>query len=200
VVRTNLPYKTIQELIASKYLLMVGAMGQASNSAQIPRMLQEYCGLNVKLIMYTASAESMLAIERNEVDSRAGSYDSFKPFIERGIVRPLVRGYVATKETENLPVNEDLTTDKKGKAVMRMLSITDLMGRPFVCPPGTPAGTMNILQDAFAKVSADPEAKAEARKVGMELQFVAAKEIEKTINFAFNQPPDIMAEFLKLVQ
>lgn len=83
---------------------------------------------------------------------------------------------------------------------MRMLSITDLMGRPYVCPPGTPVGTMNILRDAFTKVCADPEAKAEARKVNMELQFITGKEIEKTINFAFNQPPDIMAEFLKLVQ
>ncbi len=163
-------------------------------------MLQEYCGLNIKLIMYTASAESMLALERNEVDSRAGSYDSFKPFVDRGLVRPLVRGYVATKETENLPVNENLTVDKKGKAVMRMLSITDLMGRPYACPPGTPAGTMNILRDAFARVSADPDAQAEARKVDMELQFVTANEIEKTINYAFNQPPDIMAEFMKLTQ
>ncbi len=200
VIRANLPYKTVHELIKAKYTLTVGALGPASNSAQIPSMLQAYCGLDMKLIMYNSSSDVMLAIERNEVDARAGSYDSMLPFIERGLVRPIVRGFVKSKETEHLPFNEDLTNDKKGKAAMRMLSATDLIGRPFVCPPSTPAGHVKTLREAFAKLSDDPDFKAEARKSGTDIQFTAGQEIEKVIQMLFSQPPDVMAEFFKHVK
>ena len=41
VVRANLPYKTVQDLANAKYALIVGAQGQAANSAQFPKMLEE---------------------------------------------------------------------------------------------------------------------------------------------------------------
>ncbi len=199
VVRTNLPYKTVNDLIKAKYTLMVGAQGQAANSAQIPSMLRAYGGIDIKLVMYPSSSDIMLAIERNEVDARAGSYDSMKPFIDRGLVRPFVRGYVTSQETVSVPFNEDLTNDKKGKAAMRMLSMSDLIGRPYVFPPKTPAGVVNAMRETFAKMSADPELRAEALKSGTEIQYTPGKEIEKTIAMLFNQPPDVMAEFFKHV-
>ncbi len=200
VVRADLPHKTVHDLIKAKGSLMVGAMGPADHSAQFPAMLKEYAGLNIKLIMYQSSADAMLAIERKEVDGRVGSYSAFKPFIDRGVVRPFIRGRVATKETEDLPVNEDLTNEKKGKAVMQMLSITDIIGRPFVCPPGTPAEAMTILTNAFVKMSTDPELKADALKIGTDYQYTPGKEILKIIQNVFNQPPDIIAEFSKHVK
>ena len=200
IVRANLPYKTVDELIKAKYTLKVGAQGQASNSAQLPSMLHAYCGIDVKLIMYPSSSDIMLAIERNEVDGRVGSFDSMKPFIDRGLVRPFLRGYITSKETAGLPFDEDLTTDKKGKAAMRMLSSSDLIGRPFVAPPKTPPALVNSLRDAFARMSSDPELKAEALKAGTEIQYTSGKDIEKTIQFIFSQPPDVMAEFFKHVK
>ena len=199
VIRSNLPYKNLDELIKSKYTLIVGALGPASNSAQIPSMLQAYCGLSIKLVMYNSSSDVMLAIERNEVDARAGSYDSFIPFINQGLVRPIVRGYAVSKETKSLPFNEDLTTDKKAKAAMRMLSLTDLIGRPYVFPPKTPEPLVKTVREAFAKMSADNDFKAEALKMGTDIQFTSGSEIEKIIQTLFSQPPDIMAEFFKHV-
>ncbi len=199
VVRTNLPYKNINDLIKSKYTLLVGAQGMASNSAQIPSMLQAYAGLKIKLVMYPSTSDVTLAIRRNEVDAQAGSYDTFKAFIDEGLVSPFVRGYITQKATENLPLNEDLTTDKKGKMAMRMLSMSDLIGRPYTFPPKTPPALVNTVREAFAKMTADPDLKAEAMRSGAEIQYTTGQEIEKTIAMLFNQPPDVMAEFFKHV-
>ncbi len=195
--RGDLPYKTADDLMKLKSPLMVGSTGTTDISGQFPTLLREYIGMNMKLIIYPSSSDIMLAVERKEVDGRAGSYSSLKSFIDRGLVRPIIRGRVPEKGTEHLPVNEDLTKDKKGKAVMFMFSAADLIGRPFVCPPKTPEDTMNILRTAFAKAAQDPGLKSDAERAGMEVQYTSDKEIVKVVQSVFNQPQDIIAEFSK---
>ncbi len=142
----------------------------------------------------------MLAVERKEVDGRSGSYSSVKPFIERGLVRPLIRSRVSEPEIENLPMDEDLTTDNKGKTIMAMRSTPELIGRPYMAPPRTPENIMDILRDGFAKVCEDPELKGEAQKVKMNINYVSADGCLKLLNFLLNQPDDIVNEFSKYIK
>jgi tripartite-type tricarboxylate transporter receptor subunit TctC len=198
--RSDLPYKTVDDLKKVKEPIPLAGMGPGTSDTQFAILLKEFTGLNIKLIIYPSSADGMLAIERKEVDGRAGSYSSLKPFIERGLVRPLVRGGVSEPGIENLPVIEDLTTDHKGKTIMAMLASADRMGRPYIAPPGTPVEVMNILRDAFAKVTKDPELKEESKKLMMGVEYASAEEILKVIHFTFNQPEDIVKEFSKYVK
>ena len=82
---------------------------------------------------------------------------------------------------------------------MYMFSAADLIGRPFVCPPGTPPAVIKILADGFAKVADDPQMQEDARKSLMAVQYTSGKEIVKVINSVFNQPKDVIAEFSKHV-
>jgi len=199
-IQSSLPYKTFAELQASKTRVNLGSMGPSDSSGQFPVMLREYAGLNVKMIIYPSSSDAMLAVERKELDGRGGSYSSVKPFIDRGVVRVLVRGRVSQPGLEKMPVDEDLALDKKGKAVMAMRSATDMIGRPYVAPPKTPPETMKILQDAFAKMLSDPQVKADAQKLLMDVNYVAPAETLKIIQELFNQPQDIIQEFAKIVK
>jgi tripartite-type tricarboxylate transporter receptor subunit TctC len=199
-IRSDLPYKTFEDLLRAKEPLHLGSVGPANTSHQFPILLKEFLGLKINLVIYPASAESMLAIERKEADGRAGSYSSMKPFIERGLVRPVIRGRVVESGIENLPVDEDLTKDPKGKAIMAMRSAGDLMGRPFVAPPGSPPEAMAILREAFSKVAKDPELKQEAEKFMMTVEYVPAEECLKVVNFVLSQPDDIAREFSKYIK
>ena len=120
--------------------------------------------------------------------------------MERGLVRPFARTRVAEPGTEHLPVMEDQTTDRKGKTLMAMLSSVEVAGRPYVAPPGTPPEAVNIIRDAFAKVSKDPELREESRKLMLEIKYVSADECLKVINSVFNQPKDIVDEFGKYIK
>lgn len=199
-IRTDLPYKTFEDLQKAKDPIPLACSGVATIDYQFPLLLQGFLGLNLKMVVYVSSAEAMLAVEKKEADGRSGSYSSLKPFIERGLVRPVIRGRVSRPGIENLPVNEDLTTDKKGKAIMAMFATSDLIGRPYVAPPRTPIEVMNILRDAFSKVAKDQELKEESKKLMMDVEYTPAEEILKIINFAFNQPEDIVKEFSKYVK
>jgi tripartite-type tricarboxylate transporter receptor subunit TctC len=199
-IRSDLPYKTIDDLRKVKEPIPLAGMGPGTSDTQFAILLKEFAGFNIKLIIYPSSADGMLAIERKEVDGRAGSYSSLKPFIERGLVRPMIRGRVSEPGIENLPVNEDLTTDPKGKTIMAMLASTDGIGRPFVAPPGTPPDIMNILKDAFAKVANDQELKEDAKKNKMDVTYIPGDECLKVLNYLFNQPEDIVKEFGKYIK
>ena len=193
--RSDLPFKTFNDIQNSKSPIMLGATGPASSGAQFPLLLKEYLGVNLKIITYPSSSDVMLAIERKEVDGRGASYSSVKASIDRGGLRAFIRGRVFESGIENLPVDEDICTNKKGKALMAMRSAPDRIGRPFIAPPGTPSDVMNILRDAFAKTAKDPELQAEAKKLGMEAEYVSGDECLKVLNYLFSQPEDIVKEF-----
>ena len=199
-IRAELPYKTVDDLRKAKEPLAMGSSGAGTSDYQFALINKEFLGLNLKMITYPSSAECMLAVERKEVDGRAGSFSSLKAFIDRGVVRPILRGRVSEKGMENLPVNEDLTTDPMGKTIMAMFSTGDLIGRPYVAPPGTPEDVMKILREGFAKVAKDPEMIEDARKNNMEVEYIPADEIMKRIQNVFSQPENIVTEFSKYVK
>jgi tripartite-type tricarboxylate transporter receptor subunit TctC len=199
--RSDLPYKTFGDLLNAKSEIILGDTSPIENSYQFANLLKDYVGLKVKIVIYSnSSADVVIAIESKEVDGRAGSYSSLKPIIERGLVRPLVRGYVSEPGIENLPVAGDLAKDPKAKVYFRMLSSPDQIGRPFVAPPGTPPDIMNILRKAFAEVANDPELKEEATKLRMRVEYLPADECLKVVNYALNQPNDVVTAFGKYVK
>jgi tripartite-type tricarboxylate transporter receptor subunit TctC len=59
---------------------------------------------------------------------------------------------------------------------------------------------MSLLSDAFAKLVKDPEAKEDAKKAMMELEFVPPDECRRLVNYVLNQPDDIVKEFSKYVK
>ena len=199
--RTDLPVKTIDDMLKSKSPIILGSTGPTEISSQFPNMLKEYSApnMNLKLIIYPSSADVMLAIERKEIEGRAGSYSSIKPFLDRGVMKAVLRGRIAEKGTEQLPINEDLATSKLGKTVMYMFSVADLIGRPFVSPPNTPQPQMRILTEGFAKLANDPQMIDDSRRASMEIQYTSGKDILKVITSFLNQPKDVTAEFSKHV-
>ncbi len=193
--RADLPYKSVDDLRRTKDPIILGGVGAGASDTQFTTLLKEFAGLNFKIINYPSSATCILAIERKEVDGRSGSYNSLKPYIERGMVRPFVRSRQSQPGLENLPVNEDLTASAIGKTLMAMLASADRIGRPFAAPPKTPANIMSILKNAFAKVADDPKLKEEAKKMMLSVNYIGPDETLKVLNYVLNQPDSVVKEF-----
>lgn len=198
--RSDLPYKTFDDMRKAKEIV-IGTTGPGSSTHDFPSILKEFTGLNLKLVPgYSSSADVMLAIERKEVDGRAGSYDSIKPFIDRGLVHPVIRNRISAPGIEKLPVDEELTKDPKGKAIMAINAAPTRIYRPYVAPPGTPAEVMKILRDAFANASKDKELLAEAKKSKMTIDFAPAEEALKVVREVLGQPPEMAQEIGKYIK
>ncbi len=198
--RTDLPYKTVEDLRKAKEPIHLGSVGQASNDYHFPSLLQEFAGMRFKMINYVSGTSINLAVERKEVEGRAGSFNALKPMIERGVIRPLLRCRISQPGIENLPVDEDLTTNKMGKTIMALRSAPDRAGRPYVAPPAVPPEIMKTIREAFDKALRDPGLQADVTKQMMAAEYIPADECLKIVNFVLTQPEELVREFTKYIK
>ena len=200
-IRADLPYKTIEDLKKAKEPVVIGATGPGANTYDFPLLLKEMLGLNLKVVSgYSSSADIMLAIERKEVDGRAGSFSSIRPFIDRKLVVPVIRARAIEPGIENLPVDEKLAPNARARAIMALRSAPEVIGRPYVMPPKTPPELLQTIQAAFDKAIKDPELVAEARKAKAELEFVPGKDAVEVMKEVLDQPADVVKEFSKYIK
>lgn len=200
-IRSDLPYKSFDELKKAGKTVVIGATGPGANTYDFPLLLKEFLGLDLKIVTgYSSSSDIMLAIERKEVDGRAGSYSSLRQFIERGLVRPLVRARAIEPGIEKLPVDEALATSPRAKAIMALRSAPEVIGRPYVLTPGTPADIVRTLRQAFVNAIKDPELVSEGAKAKMDFEFIGGDETLKIVNEVLSQPKDIVDEFGKYIK
>ncbi len=200
-IRSDLPYKTFQDLQKSDKEIVIGATGPGANTYDFPLLLKELLGVKIKLVSgYSSSSDIMLAIERKEVDGRAGSYSSIRPFVDNKVVRPIIRARASEPGIENLPVDEDLAPNPRAKAIMALRSAPEIVGRPYVMPPGTPDKLLKIMQTAFKKAIEDPELIEEAKKAKAELNYVPGDEALKVMKEVLAQPKDVVEEFGKYIK
>jgi tripartite-type tricarboxylate transporter receptor subunit TctC len=200
-VRSDLPYKTFDDLRKADQELVAGTTGPGSNAHDFPLLLKEFAGAKLKLVSgYPANSDVLLAVERKEVDSWSALATTIKLAADRGVVRPLVRGRVAIPGFENLPVDEDLTTNKIGKALMVIRGLPLAIGRAFAVPPATPAPRVTILREALMKVIQDPEFQAESKKAKIDMHHISAEQVQKDFNTMMNQPPDVLKEMGKYIK
>ena len=199
-VRSDLPYKTADDLRKVKQFV-IGTTGPGSSTHDFPALLDEFAGFDFKLVPgYSSSADVMLALERKEVDGRAGSYDSIKPFIDRGLVRPIIRNRTSAPGIEKLPVDESLATSQQGKLIMAVNAVPTQIYRPFVAPPGTAKDALKILRDAFANCLKDKDLLAEAAKGKMTIDYTSPEDALKVVSEVLGQPPDVVQELAKHIK
>jgi len=200
-IRSDLPYKTFDDLKKSGKTLVIGATGPGANTYDFPLLLKELLGVDLKIVSgYSSSSDIMLAIERKEVDARAGSYTSLRPFIDRNLVHPVIRAKAIEAGIEQLPVDENLAPNARARAVMALRSAPEVVGRPYVMTPGTPDDIVKAMRDAFSKAIKDPELVAEAKKGKMELEFMPGDEALRIVKEVLAQPKEIVDDFRKYIK
>ena len=202
-IRNDLPYKSFDELRTAKQPVVIGSTGPGANTYDFPLLLKDLLGLNLKIVSgYSSSADIMLAVERKEVDGRAGSISSLRPFIERKLVRPVVRArsHDVDPAIKDLPIDESSAPNPRAKAIMALRSAPELIARPYVMPPNTPPELLKVMREAFVAAIKDPAALAEANKAKLDLEYTSGEEATKVLADVLNQPKDIVDEFSKYVK
>jgi tripartite-type tricarboxylate transporter receptor subunit TctC len=200
-IRSDLPYKTWDDLKKADRELVVGTTGPGSNAHDFPLMLKEFAGAKFKLVSgYPANADILLAIERKEVDVWAAFGTTIKLAADRGAVRPLVRGRVPVAGFENLPVDETLATSPIGKAIMSIKSAPLAIGRAFAAPPATPADRVKVLREALVKAVKDPDFIEEMKKARIEVGYIPPEAVVKMFADLLEQPADVQKEMVKYIK
>ena len=187
--------------------VIVAAAGATSNSAIVPRTLNALLGTKFKVIAgYDTGAGLTLAIERGEAEGICGlSWSTIKasrPHWIRDRLLNIIVQMSLTKlpELPDVPNVLDLVADRENKQVLELILIRQEAGRPFAAPPGVPADRLAALRRAFDATLADDEFRADAQKAQLEIEPLAAAEIETLLATAYGAPNAIVQGAAALVE
>ena len=196
------PIKTIQQ--AKEREVIVSSTGATGNSATMPKILNAVLGTKFKVVLGYGTTEARLAVERGEAEGICGlSWPTLKAsnpdWVKNDRINILVQtGAKPQSDLPKVPVLLDLVTNPDDKAIIKLLSFPEEMGRPFVMPPGTPKDMVAAVRQGFDAALKDPQLAEEAERQLLEIDPVTGPEMERIIREAYATPKELVRRAAQL--
>jgi tripartite-type tricarboxylate transporter receptor subunit TctC len=179
--------------------MTVGGTGAGADTDEFPKAINAVLGTRLKLVSgYPGGNDILLALERGEVKGRCGwswsSVLSTRPTWVRD-KKIVVLVQLALRKHPDLPdvplVTDFATTDEQ-RQILKLIFARQVMGRPYLAPPGVPPERAAALRQAFLETMRDQDFLADAEKSQLELNPVSGEEIEQLVTEAYQTAPAIV--------
>jgi tripartite-type tricarboxylate transporter receptor subunit TctC len=187
--------------------LIVGGTSTSADTDQFPRIVNGVLGTKMKVVTgYPGGNEVGLAMERGEVQGRCGwSWSSVKSTHQKWLDEKkftiLVQlGLDKHPDLPDVPLIVDLAKNDEQRQILKLIFARQVMGRPFIAPPGIPQERVDALRKAFTDTMKDPEYLADTEKIQMEVNPVSGEKVQALIKEEYSAPPEIVkkaASFLR---
>ena len=178
--------------------ITVGGTSMSADTDQFPRILNGVLGTKMKIVSgYPGGNDVVLAMERGEIQGRCGwSWSSVmsthKAWLDEKKMTVLTQ--IALRRHPDLPdvpLIMDLAKSPEQKQILRLIFARQVMGRPYLAPPGVPADRAEVLRKAFMETLNDPEFKADADKAQLEITPVDGEDLQNLVTEVYATPPEI---------
>lgn len=209
--RSDAPYKSIEDIIKAKEPPKCGGTGTASSDYILAKLLEETVGAKFNNILgYAGGTEIDLAVERNEVVCRSHSMSAhfgrepFDTWHKKGFDRHIVQ--TAQKRDPRAPdtptiheIFDQFKVPASSRRVATILLAGGEFGRPMMVTPGTPQDRVKILREAFMNALQDPGAIDEAKRGRMDIDPTTGEELEALVRKIFDAPPEVIGRARKIL-
>jgi len=188
--------------------LVLGGTGEGARDADVPKILRDAIGLNIKQVLgYPDSPSIFLAVERGELEGRMFDFSAVKAVRPEWIkptsnFRLLLQFGRETRHLElpQVPTARELALDADARALIEFSETPLLtMARPFAAPPGVPDERAKALRAAFLATHRDPRFIEEAQKLGLDISPVDADQIARSVERLAQAPSSILAYMKQLL-
>jgi tripartite-type tricarboxylate transporter receptor subunit TctC len=191
--------KTLEE--ATKKEVLMGGTGVGSYTVIYPLVMNSVLGTKFKVVTgYKSTAEIGLAMERGEIQGRAGNnFNSLKAengeWLKDGKINLIVQvGLERDPEFPNVPLMLEFAKTDSDRQLLKFFSTDVVIGRPFVTSPGVPAERVALLRKAFDDMLKDPEFLADAEKSKLDVGPVGGAKLQQIVADFVGTPADIIAK------
>jgi hypothetical protein len=178
--------------------LTVGGTGTSSDTDQFPRVLNGVLGTHFKIVEgYPGGNDVVLAMERGEVAGRCGwSWSSVKSthksWIDDKRMMVLIQLSLAKHpELPDVPLVMDFAKTDEQRQILKLAFARNVMGRPYLAPPGVPADRLAALRKGFMGTMTDKEFLAEAEANKFEINPVSGEELEALVKEVYRTPAEV---------
>jgi tripartite-type tricarboxylate transporter receptor subunit TctC len=182
-------------------LIAIGGTGGGADTDVFPQILNAVLGTKMKLISgYPGGNDVGLAMERGEAQGRCGwSWSSVQAthkdwLTQKKIVVLVQLALSKHPDLPDVPLVTDLAKTEEQRQILKLIFARQVMGRPYLAPPGVPKERAEALRQGFMDTMKDKEFLAEADMAQLEINPVSGPEIEKLLREVYQTPPDIAAK------
>jgi len=186
--------KTMEEFLTRP--LLVGGSGQAAIATIYPLAMNAVLGAKLKLIQgYTGSNESLLAMERGEVQAFCGFTPYARPnWLKEGKVSVVAQiGMAKDRSFPDAPLVQDFARNADDRQVLEFIFAQQSVTRPYLGPPGIPAARTQALRDGLARTVSDSQFREEAAKMHIDPVFMPGADIAALLRKLYASPPQVVA-------
>jgi len=186
--------RTMEELLTKP--LLVGGSGQAAVATIYPLAMNAVLGAKLKLIQgYTGSNESLLAMERGEVQVFCGFTPYARPdWVKTGKVNVVAQiGMTKDRNFPYAPLVQDFAKNAEDRQVLEFIFAQQSVTRPYLGPPGVPEARTKMLREGLARTVADPQLREEAAKMLVDPVFMPGEDIAALLRKLYASPPQVVA-------
>ena len=186
----------------------ISSTAHNSPSTVYSRILNATIGTRLKPIEgYDGSQSCLMAVERGEVDAHVsgGSSAPFRarimPWLAKGDAKVIMQmGMKRDPEFSDVPTAIEVESAPADKQMFEIAFAEQVMGRPFVLPPGVPADRIAALRAAFDATMRDPQFLDDAKLQKAEIDPVGGEAINALLDRVYAAPPDLVGRIRELIK
>jgi tripartite-type tricarboxylate transporter receptor subunit TctC len=187
--------------------LILGGTGEGSTGNDVPILLRDALGFNIKLIAgYPDGNAIFIAVDRKELDGRlvglsatqSTRADWLRPESGMHVLLQFAR---RTRHSllPDVPTARELAPDERARALIGLAELPYQLSRPYAAPPGIPADRARALQAAFMAVQRDPLYLDDAARLKVDVSPIGAEDVVRAIDEIAGAPPDLLDYMKKLL-
>ncbi|MEA2997181.1 MAG: hypothetical protein QOG74_2730 [Alphaproteobacteria bacterium] len=178
--------------------MTVGGTSSSADTDQFPRIMNGVLGTKMRIVSgYPGGNDVVLAMERGEVKGRCGwSWSSVvsthRVWLDEKKMTVLAQlALQKHPDLPDVPLIIDLAKTDEQKQILRLIFARQVMGRPYLAPPGIPADRAAALRQAFMDTMTDKDFLADAEKAQLEITPVDGPTIQKLVAEVYQTPPEV---------
>jgi tripartite-type tricarboxylate transporter receptor subunit TctC len=186
---------------AKKREILMGGTGAGSYTTLYPLILNHVIGTKFKVIAgYNSTADIRLAMERGEVEGRAGNNinslvaENSDWLKDNKIVLLAQVGIERDPEFKNVPLMTEFARSEEERKILALFSADVVLGRPFLTTPGVPPERVAMLRKAFVDMTKDPEYLKESKAAALDVSLVEGAKIQQIVEGLVQTPEPIVAK------
>ncbi len=184
---------------AKRFESTVAGTGPGNVSEIVPALLNAVIGTKFKVVRgYQASNETMLAMERGEVEGVSVNWINVKAvkaqwLRENKIIVILQDLPTRRPDLQDVPALGELGDNAEAKQLLGLYANTGAIGRAFFAPPGLAPTTTEALRDGFIAMTRDPEFLKDARTINADdLNVGTGEEVRKAVQQTLDVPESVL--------
>ena len=187
------------------HTILMGATTASADNSVLPLLVNALLGTRMQIVTgYRGQNEIQIAAERGEIQGNNAGLSTLTvnkaDWMRDNKVRILLQfGTERLEALKDVPTVLELAGSDDDRAMLRFYALKFAMARPLVLPPDVPPERVDALQAAFEATMKDPQYLADAKKIGLDTNWVGGAGMAELVRQIQETPQplvDRLREFL----